>query len=43
MGIQPHFNLWNYFFHVRLRPDLDAEAAMWGYTDINVCIGQGWN
>jgi hypothetical protein len=41
MGIQPHFNLWNYFFHVRLWPDLDAEAAVWGYTDINVCIGQG--
>jgi hypothetical protein len=30
MGIEPHFNLWSYFFRVRLWPDSDAEAAVWG-------------
>jgi hypothetical protein len=36
MGIEPHFNVWNYFFHVRLRSDSDAEAMVWGYADIYV-------
>jgi hypothetical protein len=34
MGIEPHFNLWNYFFHVRFRQDLGAEAAEWGFIDV---------
>jgi hypothetical protein len=41
MGIEPHFNLWNYFFRVRLRLDSDVEGAVWGYTDIYVRTGQG--
>jgi hypothetical protein len=41
MGIDPHFNLWNYFFHVRLRPDSDAEVMLWGYIDIYVHTGLG--
>jgi hypothetical protein len=36
MGIEPHFNLWNYFFHVWLQLDSDSEAVVWGYTDIYV-------
>jgi hypothetical protein len=42
MRIEPHFNLWNYF-RVRLQPDSDAEAAMWGCTDIYVHTGQEVN
>jgi hypothetical protein len=36
MGIEPHFNVWNYFFRVRLRSDSDTEAMVWGYADIYV-------
>jgi hypothetical protein len=36
MGIEPHFNLWNYFFCVQLRPYSDMEAMVWGYIDIYV-------
>jgi hypothetical protein len=38
MGIEPHFNLWNYFFHMQLQPD--PEVVMWGPTDIYVRTGQ---
>jgi hypothetical protein len=41
MGMEPHFNLWNYFFHMWLQSDSDVEAAMWGYADIYVRTGQG--
>jgi hypothetical protein len=34
--IKPHFNLWNYFFHIWLRADSGAEAAVWGYVDFFV-------
>jgi hypothetical protein len=36
MGIEPHINLWNYFFRARLQQCLDAEAAMFGSVDIYV-------
>jgi hypothetical protein len=41
MGIEPHFDLWNYFFHAWLRPGSDAEAAVWGSVDISVRSGSG--
>jgi hypothetical protein len=41
MGIEPHFNLWNYFFRVRLQSDSDEEAAVWGCVDIYVHIRLG--
>jgi hypothetical protein len=28
MGIEPHFNLWNYFFRVQLWSDSDVEAVV---------------
>jgi hypothetical protein len=36
MGIEPHLNLWNYFFCVRLRSGSDAEAVVWGCANISV-------
>jgi hypothetical protein len=36
MRIEPHFHLWNYFFHDRLRPGSNAEVAMCGCVDIYV-------
>jgi hypothetical protein len=41
MGIAAHFNLWNYFFRVWLQSGSDAEAAVWGRTDISVRSGPG--
>jgi hypothetical protein len=41
MGIEPHFNLWNYLFYTQLRPGSDAEVAMWGSVDIIVRSGSG--
>jgi hypothetical protein len=38
MGIEPHFDLWNYFFHARLWQGSDAEAAMWGSVDCNTLL-----
>jgi hypothetical protein len=35
-GIEPHFDLWNSFFHGRLRQGSDAEAVVWGSVDIFV-------
>jgi hypothetical protein len=43
MLIESHFNLWNYFFRIRLRPVSDVLAGVWGCTDIYVCTGQGVN
>jgi hypothetical protein len=36
MGIEPHFDLWNYFFHTWLWQVSDAEAVVWGSVDIFV-------
>jgi hypothetical protein len=41
MGIEPHFNLWNYFFCIRLWSDLDPEATMLSCVDVYVRPGQG--
>jgi hypothetical protein len=41
MGIEPHFNLWNYFFRIWLWPGSDAEVVVWGYADIYVQSGPG--
>jgi hypothetical protein len=30
MGMEPHFNLWNYFFRIRLWQSLGMEVAVWG-------------
>jgi hypothetical protein len=43
MGIEPHFDLWNYFFYARLRPGSDAEAVVWGRVDIFVQSRSGVN
>jgi hypothetical protein len=29
MGIGPHFDLWNYFFHARLQLGSNTEAVVW--------------
>jgi hypothetical protein len=42
-GVEPHFNLWNHFFCIQLRPGLDAEVAMWGSVDISVRSRPGIN
>jgi hypothetical protein len=39
MGIEPHFDLWNYFFHAQLRLGSDVELAVWGSVDISVRAG----
>jgi hypothetical protein len=36
MGIEPHFNLWNYFFNVWLWLGSDTELVVWGCADISV-------
>jgi hypothetical protein len=36
MGIKCHFDLRNYFFHARLRQDLDAKTAVLGSVDLLV-------
>jgi hypothetical protein len=41
MGIEPHFDLWNYFFRAWLWPGSDAEAVVWGSVDIFVRSGSG--
>jgi hypothetical protein len=41
MGIDPHFNLWNFFFHVRVLQLSDAEAAVLGGAVIHVKSGHG--
>jgi hypothetical protein len=34
MGIEPHFKLWNYFFHICLQQVTGAEVAALGSVDI---------
>jgi hypothetical protein len=41
MGMEPHFNLWNYFFRIWLWPD--ATAAVWGYVEVYVHTESGIN
>jgi hypothetical protein len=41
MRIEPHFDLWNYFFHTRLQQGLDAEVAVLGSMDIFLWSGPG--
>jgi hypothetical protein len=36
MGIEPHFNLWNYFFCAWLRQGSDVDMAVLGRVDIYV-------
>jgi hypothetical protein len=36
MGIEPHFNLWNYLFHIRLWSNSDTAAMVWGCAEIYV-------
>jgi hypothetical protein len=41
MGIEPHFNLWNVFFCVRLQQGLCMEVVALGSVDIYVRSGRG--
>jgi hypothetical protein len=34
MGIEPHFDLWNFFFRARLQQGSDAEAAVLGSVEV---------
>jgi hypothetical protein len=36
IGIEPHFNLWGYFFQARLRQGSEVEAVALGSVDISV-------
>jgi hypothetical protein len=39
MGIEPHFNLWNYFFRARPQHGSNVEAAVLGSVDIFIRFG----
>jgi hypothetical protein len=39
MGIDPEFDLWNYFFRVQRSQDLDAELTVYGGMIIHVKFG----
>jgi hypothetical protein len=41
MEIEPHFNLWNYFFRIQLQSGSDVEAVVWGCADISIWSGLG--
>jgi hypothetical protein len=41
MGIEPHFDLWNYFFCARLQQGSDVEAVVLGSVDIFSDLGPG--
>jgi hypothetical protein len=40
-GIEPHFNLWNYFFRTRLQQGSGAEVVALGSVDIFIRFGRG--
>jgi hypothetical protein len=40
-GIEPHFNLWNYFFRIRLQQGSGAEVVALGSVDIFIRFGRG--
>jgi hypothetical protein len=39
MGIEPHFNMWNYFFHARLQQGSGMETAALDNVDIFIRFG----
>jgi hypothetical protein len=39
IGIEPNFNLWNYFFHARLQQGSSTEMASLDNVDIFVRLG----
>jgi hypothetical protein len=39
MGIEPHFDLWNYFFRTRLQHGSNVEAVVLGSVDIFIRSG----
>jgi hypothetical protein len=41
MGIEPHFNQWNYFFRARLQQGSSAKVAALGSVDIFLRSGYG--
>jgi hypothetical protein len=41
MGIEPHFNLWNYFFCTRLHQGSGVEVAALGSVDIFIRFSHG--
>jgi hypothetical protein len=41
MGMELHFDLWNYFFHAQLLQVLDAEVVVLGGLVIHVKSGNG--
>jgi hypothetical protein len=41
MGIEPHFNLGNYFFRIWLQQGSGMEVAVWGCVDISIQFRQG--
>jgi hypothetical protein len=41
MGIEPHFNMWNYFFHTWLQQGSGVQAAAFCSVDIFVRSGHG--
>jgi hypothetical protein len=41
MGIEPHFNLWNYFFCVQLRSGSNTKAVVWGCAVIYISTWKG--
>jgi hypothetical protein len=41
MGIDPHFNLWNYFFRVRHPQDPDTELTICGRGDVVIHVRFG--
>jgi hypothetical protein len=43
MWIDPHFDMWNHFFHVRLPQGADVEAAVLVSVDIHINFENGIN
>jgi hypothetical protein len=41
MGIEPHFNLWNYFFHIWLQQGSGVEVVALGSVDFFVRFSRG--
>jgi hypothetical protein len=41
MGIEPHFQMWNYFFYARLRQGSDMEVAALFTVDIFIRSSHG--
>jgi hypothetical protein len=41
MGIEPHFDQWNYFFYTRSQQGSDVEVVVLGSVDVFVQSGPG--